>query len=115
MPSPLRRAFRTALALSKNFRLNLDIGNFTAANYEAVAFIQENHSSISHIQIKDRTRNGGANERFGEGDTPIKDVLTLIRDKQFAIPAFVEYEYIGLGTPQEEVRKCLAYTNAALA
>jgi sugar phosphate isomerase/epimerase len=109
------QSFRTALALSKNFRLNLDIGNFTAANLEAVAFIQENHASISHIQIKDRTRNGGANEPLGEGDTPIKDVLALIREKQFPIPAFVEYEYIGLGTPQEEVRKCLAVTNSTLA
>jgi sugar phosphate isomerase/epimerase len=108
------QSFRSALALSKNFRLNLDIGHFTAANYEAVAFIQENHASISHIQIKDRTRNGGANERFGEGDTPIKDVLTLVKEKQLPIPAFVEYEYIGLGTPQEEVRKCLAFANAAL-
>ncbi|HXB72268.1 MAG TPA: TIM barrel protein [Candidatus Acidoferrales bacterium] len=104
------QSFRSALALSNNFRLNLDIGHFTAANYEAVAFIQENHASISHIQIKDRTRNGGANERFGEGDTPIKNVLTLIKEK-LPIPAFVEYEYIGLGTPQEEVRKCLAFTN----
>jgi len=108
------QSFRSALALSKNFKLNLDIGHFTAANYEAVAFIQENYAMISHVQIKDRTRNGGGNERFGEGDTPIKDVLTLIRDKRLSIPAVVEYEYIGLGTPQEEVRKCLAYTNTAL-
>ncbi len=108
------QSFRTALALSKNFRLNLDIGHFTAANHEAVAFIQENYASISHIQIKDRTRNGGANERFGEGDTPIKEVLTLIKEKKLPIPVFVEYEYIGLGTPQEEVRKCLAYVKAAL-
>jgi hypothetical protein len=108
-------SFRSALALSNNFRLNLDIGHFTAANYEAVAFIQENHAIISHCQIKDRTRNGGMNERFGEGDTPIKEVLALIKEKHWAIPTFVEYEYIGLGTPQEEVRKCLAYTNTALA
>ena len=109
------QSLRSALALSNNFRLNLDIGHFTAANYEAVAFIQENHAIISHIQIKDRTRNGGANERFGEGDTPIKDVLTLLKEKDLPIPAFVEYEYIGLGTPREEVRKCLAYTSNALA
>jgi len=108
------QSFRTALALSKNFRLNLDIGNLTAANYEAVAFIQENHASISHIQIKDRTRNGGANERFGDGDTPVKDVLALIREKRLPIPVFVEYEYIGLGTPQEEVRKCLAFAKASV-
>jgi len=109
------QSFRTALGVSKNFRLNLDIGHFTAANYEAVAFIQENHASISQIQIKDRTRNGGANEQFGEGDTPIKNVLRLIREKKLPIPVFVEYEYLGLGTPQEEVKKCVAYVRTALA
>jgi hypothetical protein len=109
------QSFRTVLAVSKNFRLNLDIGHFTSANYEAVAFIQENHASISHLQVKDRTRSGGTNENFGEGDTPIKDVLNLIREKKLPIPVFVEYEYLGLGTPQEEVRKCMAYVKAALA
>jgi hypothetical protein len=109
------QSFGTALACSKNFRLNLDIGHFTAANHEAVAFIQENHASISHLQIKDRTRNGGTNEQFGEGDTPIKEVLRLVKEKKFPIPVFVEYEYLGLGTPQEEVKKCLAYVKAALA
>lgn len=109
------QSFRAALALSRSFRLNLDIGNFTAASFEAVAFIQENRSSISHIQIKDRTRNGGGNERFGEGDTPVKEVLALVKEKQLSIPVFVEYEYIGLGTPQEEVRKCLAFAKAAAA
>jgi sugar phosphate isomerase/epimerase len=108
------QSFRALLALSKNFRLNLDIGNFVAANHEPVAFIQENHSDISHIQIKDRTHNGGANERFGDGDTPIQGVLTLIREKSLPIPVFVEYEYIGLGTPQEEVRRCLAFAKSAL-
>ena len=42
-------SFRAALALSKSFQLNFDIGNFTAANFEAVAFLQENHASISQI------------------------------------------------------------------
>jgi sugar phosphate isomerase/epimerase len=104
--------FRTALGLSSRFRLNLDIGNLTAANFEPVAFLQENHAMVSHIQIKDRTRAGG-NERFGEGDTPIKEVLALLKTKRLAIPTFVEYEYIGLGTPQQEVRKCLAYCRQA--
>jgi L-ribulose-5-phosphate 3-epimerase UlaE len=108
------QSFRTALSVSKNFRLNLDIGHFTAANHEVAAFVHENHGSISHIQIKDRTRNGGGNEQFGEGDTPIKDVLNLIKNKKLPIPVFIEYEYLGLGTPQEEVRKCMAYVKAAL-
>jgi hypothetical protein len=50
-----------------------------------------------------------------QGDTPIKDVLTLIREKQLPIPALIEYEYIGLRTPQEEVRKCLTFAKSALS
>jgi sugar phosphate isomerase/epimerase len=100
--------------LSPRFRVNLDIGNFTAANQESVAFIQENHQRITHLTVKDRTRNDGGNEAFGSGDTPIREVLALVRDKQYPIRAFVDYEYVGLGTPPEEVRKCIAYVRAAL-
>ncbi len=104
----------TIAALSPRFRVNLDIGNFTAANQESVAFIQENHEKITHLIVKDRTRNGGGNEPFGSGDTPIQPVLALLRDKHYGIRAYVDYEYVGLGTPQEEIRKCLAYVKAAL-
>jgi sugar phosphate isomerase/epimerase len=106
----------SALAgVSPRCRVNLDIGNFTAANQEAVAYIQENHQKITHLIVKDRTRNNGGNEAFGSGDTPIQPVLALLRNKRLPIRAFVDYEYVGLGTPQEEVRKCLAYVQAALA
>jgi sugar phosphate isomerase/epimerase len=108
-------AFERTLALSKQFRIALDIGNFTAANRESVAYIQENHAAISHLLIKDRTRDGGGNEEFGNGDTPIKPVLRLVKEKQYDIPAFVQYEYLGVGTPEQEVRKCLAYVSAALS
>ncbi len=104
-----------AVALSRQFRVNLDIGNFTAANQEAVAYIQENHEKITHLIVKDRTRNNGGNEMFGSGDTPIKPVMALLRDKKYPVRVFVDYEYVGLGTPQEEVRKCLAFVRAALA
>lgn len=108
-------SFRKALAISKNFRLALDIGNLTAANYEAVAFLQENRTVVSQIQVKDRTRNGGGNEKFGDGDTPIQDVIRFVKEKRLSIPVIVAYEYIGLGTPQEEVRKCLAFVKSALS
>ncbi len=109
------RSLAQVLALSTNFRINLDIGNFTAANAPAVAWIQENHESITHVQLKDRTRNGGGNEPLGEGDTPVRQVLKLLQDRKYPIPAFVEYEYIGLGTPPEEVKNCMAYVRAALS
>ncbi len=108
-------SFENALKLSKNARINLDIGHFFAAGFDPVAFIEEHHASITHLHIKDRKKNDGPNMPWGEGDTPIKPVLLLLKQKRYPIPAFVEYEYRGTGTPAEEVKKCLDYMRAALA
>ncbi len=108
-------SFAKALAMSKYMRVNLDVGHFTAANYDAVAYIKENHEVITHLHIKDRRRSDGTNEPFGDGDTPIKPVLVLLRDSKWPIRAFVEYEYAGMGTSVEEVKKCLDYMRAALS
>jgi sugar phosphate isomerase/epimerase len=100
---------------SKYFKVNLDIGQFTAAGGSPVAYIQENHEAIARITVKDRRRNQGRNEEFGEGDTPIQDVLRLVRDKNYAFPVYAEYEYLGLGTPAEELKKCMDYIRKAVA
>jgi hypothetical protein len=52
---------------------------------------------------------------WGEGDTPIKGVLQLLKQNKYPIRAYIEYEYKGTGTSQEEVAKCYAYAKAALA
>jgi sugar phosphate isomerase/epimerase len=108
-------SFAKALAMSKYMRVNLDIGHFTAANYDAVAYIRQNHEMITHLHVKDRRNKDGVNEPFGDGDTPIKPVMLLLRDSKYPIRAFVEYEYPGMGTSVEEVRKCMDYLRAALA
>jgi sugar phosphate isomerase/epimerase len=97
-----------ALALSPAFSLALDIGNLTASNCDAVAVLREHRSRVSSVVVKDRLRNGGASQPFGEGDTPIKPVLELIAASP-SIPAMVEYDYVGLRSPVEEVRASLAY------
>jgi sugar phosphate isomerase/epimerase len=107
--------FQNAIAMSKYFKINLDIGHFTAAGYDAVAYIQEHHDRITHLHMKDRKKDDGPNTPWGEGDTPIKAVLVLLRDKKYPIPALVEYEYRGTGTSVEEVQKCMDYMKAALA
>jgi len=104
-----------AKAVAMNMRINLDIGQFTAANYDAVAYIRQNHENITHLHIRDRKRNLGANEPFGDGDTPVREVLVLIRDNKWPLRAFVEYDYAGMGSSVEEVKKCLDYMRACLA
>jgi sugar phosphate isomerase/epimerase len=106
------QSFARGLAMSKHFYINLDIGHFSAAGYDPVSYIKEQHSKILALHIKDRKKNHGPAVPFGEGDTPIKQVLLLLKSKRYPIPANIEYEYNeyrpGLDTVTE-VRKCFRY------
>lgn len=99
---------------SKFIAINLDIGHFTAANFDAVDFLEKHHEQIVTLHIKDRKKEQGANLPLGEGDTPIKQVLQLLKAKKYAIPAMIEYEYKGADTVAE-VKKCFEYCKAAVA
>ena len=98
---------------SPQIAVNLDIGHFTAANFDAVSFLRQHHQRIVTLHIKDRKRNDGPNMPLGEGDTPIGTVLRMLRDQKWPIPANIEYEYKG-GDTIEEVRRCLDYCRRAL-
>ncbi len=106
-------SFAAILAASKYHAINLDIGHFTAANFNAVDYIQQHHSRITHLHLKDRKKDDGANVPWGQGDTPIKPVLQLLAKNKWDIPGNVEFEYEG--DPVEEVGKCLQYCREALA
>lgn len=108
-------SFATAMALSPLFMVNLDIGHFTAAGFDPVRYIQQHHDRITNLHIKDMKRNEpGSYTPWGEGDTPIADVLRLLQKERWPIRAYLEYEYRGGGTPVEEVRKCFEYAKQAL-
>jgi sugar phosphate isomerase/epimerase len=104
-----------ARKMSPFFRINLDIGHFTAANYDAVAYIREHHASITNLHLKDRKKAQGDNTAWGTGDTPIRDVLQLLKKERWPIRAYIEYEHRGEGGPIDEVKKCYAFTKSALA
>ena len=68
------------------------------------------------MRVKDRKANNGPNVPFGEGDTPVKDVLRLLRDRQWPIQATIEFEY---PIPSEsdrmtEIARCVKYCEDAL-
>ena len=107
-------SFAAAMAMSKYFKVNLDIGHFTAANFDAVAYLRQNHAHVTNLHIKDRRRDQGPNVEWGTGDAPIREVLQLLKQNKWPIAAYLEYEYKGAGTPVDEVKKGLAYMRAAL-
>jgi sugar phosphate isomerase/epimerase len=91
----------------------LDIGHFVAAGFDPLAFLRKHHNRTWVVHVKDRKREQGPNVPFGEGDTPIKEVLRFIRDGKFDIKADIEYEYKGQDTVAE-VRKCFQYCKDTL-
>ena len=99
---------------SKYLAINLDIGHFTAAGYDPVSFLEQHHDRIVTLHIKDRKKNQGPGTPFGEGDTKIREVLQVLKNKRYPIPANIEYEYAG-GDTIVEMKKCFAYCKAALA
>lgn len=97
--------------------INLDIGHFVAAGFDPVEFIDQHHARIVTLHIKDRKRNLGVDSptlKFGTGDTPIREVLLLLKKKQYKIPANIEHEIDGQPS-LEGVRESLDYCKKVLA
>ncbi|MGJ5813786.1 sugar phosphate isomerase/epimerase family protein [Paludibaculum fermentans] len=111
-------SYQTLMGYGKYNGVNLDIGHFTAAGYDAVAFIKEHHAKITNLHIKDRKKDHGPNVAvWGTGDTPMKQVLQLLKAEKYPIPANLELEYpIPEGSDIiAEAKKCLAYVKSCLA
>jgi len=110
-------SYATLMGYGKYNGVNLDIGHFTAAGYDAVAFIKEHHEKITNLHVKDRKKDHGPNvAEWGTGDTPIKDVMQLLKKEKYPFPANLELEYqIPEGSDiVTEAKKCLAYVKSCL-
>ncbi len=116
-------AWDEALVQSPYNSLNLDCGHYIAAGgnntkESLLALIVAKHDRITSMHIKDRKtkEHGGTNVSWGTGDTPIVEVLQLMKKNKYSFPASIELEYdIPEGSDAvKEVAKCVAYANAAL-
>src|SRR5438094_951910 len=108
-------SFRNLFSMSKRFKANLDIGHFVAGNNDPIAFMKEfGKDRITHLHLKDRKRNNGPNMPWGQGDTPVADVLRLLQKEKYPIYAIIEYEYMGQAPAIQEVKNCVQFIRNAL-
>jgi sugar phosphate isomerase/epimerase len=115
-------AFDQAFALSKGNMANVDFGHYIAAGSvggSPIQFLQKFHDRISSFHLKDRTtkEHCSLNLPWGAGETPIKQILQVVKKNNWKMPASVELEYdIPEGSDAvKEVRKCVEYCRQALS
>jgi sugar phosphate isomerase/epimerase len=102
-----------AMDVSPFVRINFDVGHYTLTGSDPVQFIDKYHERITHLHLKDRKK-AGDNVILGQGDTPVKEILWLLRDKKYDIPAFIENEVPG-ESGIEGTRKCMSYIKQVLS
>lgn len=104
--------FEKGMALSKNIWVNLDVGHFFAAGHDPIAYLKAHHQRITNIHVKDRMANRGREMPFGKGETPLREVLALVRDQKYDMPVCLEY--VGPDGPAVELKRCLDYCRSLI-
>lgn len=115
-------AWDAVLNQSKGNAVNLDCGHYYAGTGKSpVPAILKYHERIASLHLKDRTpttpQARGANLPWGQGSTPIADILQTLKKNKYKFPAAIELEYqIPAGSDSvTEVKKCMEYCKKALA
>jgi sugar phosphate isomerase/epimerase len=104
--------FEEALALSNNYWLSFDIGDATGGGYDTLPFLAAHHGRIALIYLKDR-RKDRTSVPWGDGNTPIIDVLRLARDRKYQWRCFVDCDYKTADRPGD-VKRSFEYAKRAL-
>jgi hypothetical protein len=109
-------SFDKYLAYSPANLLNLDAGHYYGATgLHPNDVIVKYHDRMRSIHIKDKTgpkhATPNTNKPFGQGETPIADILQLLKKETWPISVDVELEYpIPEGSDAaKETKKCIDY------
>lgn len=109
--------WEAAFAVAKYNAANVDLGHFVAGNnVSPVPFLKKYHDRVTHVHLKDRKFHIGRNQPFGQGDTPLVEVLRLMRDEKWNFQATIEFEYpVPEGsTRMKELARCVEFCKKAL-
>jgi sugar phosphate isomerase/epimerase len=106
------------LSYGEYIGFNFDVGHYVAGTQgrSPLEVIEKYHDRIVSLHLKDRTADGG-NLPWGQGTTPLKEILQLLKKERWTFPADIELEYpIPPGSNSvAEVGKCVQYCKEALA
>jgi sugar phosphate isomerase/epimerase len=109
-------SFDKFLAYSPANTLNFDVGHyFGATGLHPNDIIEKYHTRITSIHIKDKTgpksNPPDRNMPFGGGETPVADILLLLKNKQWPIHVDIELEYPvpANSNAAKEVALCIEY------
>jgi len=114
-------AFAKAFGLSKASKANVGFGTWVAAGNVGrtpIEFLETYRDRIGSFHLKDRTtpEHCSLNLAWGTGETPIKEILQMVRKNKWDLPGSIEMEYnVPEGSDAvKEVKKCVDYCRAAL-
>lgn len=109
-------SFDEFLDYSPRNMLNFDVGHyFGATGKHPNEVIERLHNRIFSIHLKDKTGKeanpANTNMPWGEGDTPIAEILQLIQKNKWPIYCDIELEYPvpESSDAQKEITKCVEY------
>jgi sugar phosphate isomerase/epimerase len=111
-------SWEIAMSYAKYNGANVDIGHFIAGNnYSPAEWIKKHHDRVTHIHLKDRKKNQGPNMPWGQGDTPVKEILQMMKKEKYDFQATIEFEYpVPAGSDVlTEIGKCVQFCKDALA
>lgn len=109
------------LAVSPNIMLNFDFAHyFGSTGKNPCDFIEKYHDRIFSMHTKDKTgpdaQTPNENQVWGQGQTPLDDVLKLVQSKypQIYCDAELEYQVAPWSNSVKEVGTCMKYAQRVL-
>jgi sugar phosphate isomerase/epimerase len=112
---------KPALAVSRAVKMNFDIGHFAGSTgRHPNEIINQYKDRIFSLHLKDKTspktQPPNTNQVWGQGETPLADVLPKVRDEKLPYPCDIELEYpiAAWSSSVKEVRTCVSFARQLL-